>query len=520
MKNQENERNRGDTRKSEKLYHGITHLRDEIVEEAGNPARKEALSSTRCARRYSPWLRWGALAACLCAAVIGLWALRGFDASSGQEGGGNSMANGTAQFLAAEAVYPTMAAYPEEDKYLTPTGELKDEFNDDYHAWWEDVRARRDQPEAHSAGLDAFLQKSVRQFLSGAGDRNRVYSPLNVYLALGMLAEVTGGESRAQILDLLGADSMEALREQASAVWNTSYRDDGVTKSVLASSLWLDDDFPYTQSTLNTLAETYYASTYQGDMGTEAYNQALRDWLNTQTGGLLSDQAAGLALDPEAVLALATTIYFRAKWSNEFYEGNTSSETFHAPSGDMACDFMHQEGSRDYFWGDRFSSVSQRLENGGAMWFLLPDGGSTPEDLLNDTEALSFISGAWGTWENQKDMMVSLSVPKFDVSSEQNLLPGLAALGVTDVQDWERADFSSLTPQPNGLILSQASHAARAAIDEEGCTAAAYTVMTTDGAGMPMGETIDFTLDRPFLFVITGSNGLPLFTGIVNQPVQ
>ena len=87
MKNQGNERNRGDTRKSEKLYHGITHLRDEIVEEAGNPVREEALSSTRCARRYSPWLRWGALAACLCAAVIGLWALRGFDASSGQEGG-------------------------------------------------------------------------------------------------------------------------------------------------------------------------------------------------------------------------------------------------------------------------------------------------------------------------------------------------------------------------------------------------------------------------------------------------
>ena len=209
----------------------------------------------------------------------------------------------------------------------------------------------------------------------------------------------------------------------------------------------------------------------------------------------------------------------RTEWNWTEYRitlENTSSETFHAPSGDMACDFMHQEGSRDYFWGDRFSSVSQRLENDGAMWFLLPDEGVTPEDLLNDPEVLSFLTGAWETWENQKDMMVNLSVPKFDVSSDQNLLSGLEALGVTAVLNRETADFSPLTPQP----LSQASHAARAAIDEEGCTAAAYTVMALSGGGEPMGETIDFTLDRPFLFVITGSNGLPLFTGIVNRPVQ
>ena len=31
-------------------------------------------------------------------------------------------------------------------------------------------------------------------------------------------------------------------------------------------------------------------------------------------------------------------------------------------------------------------------------------------------------------------------------------------------------------------------------------------------------ETVDFTLDRPFLFVITGIDGAPLFAGVVNQP--
>jgi hypothetical protein len=34
---------------------------------------------------------------------------------------------------------------------------------------------------------------------------------------------------------------------------------------------------------------------------------------------------------------------------------------------------------------------------------------------------------------------------------------------------------------------------------------------------MPLQDEIDFVLDRPFLFVITGEDGLPLFIGIVNQ---
>ena len=49
--------------------------------------------------------------------------------------------------------------------------------------------------------------------------------------------------------------------------------------------------------------------------------------------------------------------------------------------------------------------------------------------------------------------------------------------------------------------------------------AAAFTVMAMSGAAAPPDEIeeIDFTVDRPFLFVIMSSDNLPLFTGIVNR---
>ena len=68
-------------------------------------------------------------------------------------------------------------------------------------------------------------------------------------------------------------------------------------------------------------------------------------------------------------------------------------------------------------------------------------------------------------------------------------------------------------------ILTKAQHDVRVMIDEEGCTAAAYTVLLIDETGMPLKEEVDFVLNRPFLFVITSEVGLPLFVGIVNHPV-
>ena len=52
-------------------------------------------------------------------------------------------------------------------------------------------------------------------------------------------------------------------------------------------------------------------------------------------------------------------------------------------------------------------------------------------------------------------------------------------------------------------------------IDEEGVTAASFTAIIGAGATMPPEEEMDFVLDRPFAFVITGLDGLPLLTGTV-----
>lgn len=411
----------------------------------------------------------------------------------------------------AEAVYPEMPPYPNEMDYS---------FDKDYDAWRSAKRAQRDQYEGYREGLDGFFAASIQEYLSAAEGKNRAYSPLNVFMALSMLAEITDGESRGQILELLGKTDIESLRQQAKAIWNANYSDDGALTSVMASSVWLNEDVSFVQETMDSLAENYYASSYKGTMGSPEFNAALQDWLNEQTGGLLKDQAANVEMDPETILALATTVYFRAKWSSEFNENNTTEGLFHLPTAedeDVTVDFMHKSGSRHYYWGDKFSSVSLGFEGGGSMKFVLPDEGVSVDELLADAEAMDYMLSREG-WENSKYLIVNMSVPKFDVVSDIDLSAGLKNMGVTDVFDANVSDFTPMTADMDGIFLSKAQHAARVTIDEEGCTAAAYTVMMAAGSAMPPEEEVDFVLDRPFIFVLTSMDGLPLFTGVVNNP--
>ncbi len=402
-------------------------------------------------------------------------------------------------FLVVRAEYPAQVQYDAED----------------YEPWYVERMERQERYPVRPETLDGFLTAALPKLLAGGGE-NRVCSPLNIYLALAMAAEISGGESRAQLLSLLDADSLETLEDRADALWNANYRDDGTVVSILAGSLWMrDDDTPCLKGTVQTLRDVYHASSYRGDMGDARYTQALREWLNEQTGGQLQDAAENVTLDPQTMLELLTTVYFRARWLDRFDAANTSPAVFHAPRGDVECDFMNMEFAD--FWVYRaahFTAVQHSLENAGEMWFLLPDEGVTPEDLLADPEAVAFLNS--GNWEQCEWYYGKLALPKLDVTSELELSETLKAFGVTDVFDPSRADLSALFEQADGTALTEVQHAARLVMDEEGVTATAFTAMGY-GAGGPALE-MDFILNRPFLFKLSLDGTTPLFVGVVNQP--
>lgn len=420
----------------------------------------------------------------------------------------------TNAYALAFAVTPTLSPRPNEAEYMEK-GDW-DAYDQAYSAWRADQNALHDQPEGYADSLDGYFQSSIPLLLDG--NENAVCSPVNIYMALAMLAETTQGDSRAQILSLFGADSIESLRTQAGQVWNAHYNDDGVSELLLANSLWLSAQETYDMNTVRTLADSYYTDVFQGTFGTEDLDERLHTWLNEHTKNLLSDSVNDEHFTADTVLALASTIYYRANWQDDFNEANNIEDDFTTEDGTTrTVTYMRQTDINSYYRGENYGAIALSLMDGSKMWLVLPDEGTTVQDVLQagDVTALVLANGEGFSREYCK---VKLRLPKFDVCANIDLKDALPQLGITDVFDATRADFSPILPETSAH-LDAATHVARVKIDEEGVEAAAYTLLLVDrSVAIDDTKEVEFYLDRPFLFYITSSDSLPLFAGAVYEP--
>ena len=331
------------------------------------------------------------------------------------------------------------------------------------------------------------------------------------------------GESRAQILSLLGLDDTELAQSAGNYIWRNLYGETSTGRTQLASSIWLKEGVPYNEETLATLAQQYLASTFSAPMGEKKTDSAIAEWINENTGGLLRDASGSIETKPETVMMLLSTLYFKDQWRDEFWEKETKKDTFTAADGaQQTVDFMHLTQDRaDYCRGENFTVAQLSFRGGQTMRFLLPDEGTTLERLLADDTVVGGLM--------IYDMGVSLpsgkliwSVPKFDVSSDLELTDALKALGVTDVFDFDKSDFSPLIDEEKfdeSVAVMRVQHAARVKIDEKGCEAAAFTAVRGDAQSAAPEDlpVVEMNLNRPFAFMITGVDGLPLFLGTVNS---
>lgn len=500
--------------KNKKLAESLNEIDDRYLAEAAAPKAR---------RPY-----WIAAVAAILALIIVISVISGpqadpgethmnMDASpnpSGTSGPTSSIDMSAVQnlpgLLAAPSL-PTLVSYPRFDEY---NGDYV-AFDAAMSAWRKSQQEQFDQPDGYADSLTDFFIRSNREFLSG--EENQAFSPVNVYLAMAMLAETTGGTSRQEILDLFGAASIEQLRQQADYLWNAHYNNDGQTTLLLANSLWLHNTYTFHQDTVDRLSSLYAASVFSDDLRTEEANQQLRTWLNAMTGGLLQDQAGNTKFPEYAVFALASTIYFKAGWEREFPEALTKDDTFHAPSGDISATFMGNRLEEYCYYGSNFSAIRLQLTGNNNMWIILPDEGVTVAEVLAGEEYLRMTLDP-DSWSNRTEASIHVTLPKFDISSQSDLVDGMKNLGLCHIFDHDLSDFSPLTSDSDRLAVTQINHAARVAIDEKGIIAAAYTVIFGEDESLPPSEKLDFIVDRPFLFVVSSRDHLPLFSGVVTEP--
>jgi len=362
---------------------------------------------------------------------------------------------------------------------------------------------------------DAAFGADLYGRLPDAG--NLVFSPASIATALRLVLLGARGETAAQVataLHLAGPDDAGPGLQAVSALLRDLAAGDLTLRA--PNTMWLEAGLPLQPGFTAALAAIAVAAVHEADFrrAAEQARREINQFIADQTAGKISDLLGPGVIGADTSLVLASAVYLRAAWAHPFPAGATQDAPFHPdPGTQVAVPTMRVRATLRYRRGDGYQAVE--LPYAGArlgMVIVLPDGspGQVPVQPARDPGSL--LAGL-------SPRKVSLTLPRFRVTSGFALRPVLAALGMPQAFSRE-ADFSGITIAQR-LRIDEVVHKAYIDVNEEGTEAAAATAVVMTAAARIQGgqPPVEVIVDRPFLFAITDSrSGLPLFLGRVTDP--
>ena len=373
------------------------------------------------------------------------------------------------------------------------------------------------------AGFNGFGLDLHRGLPSGG---NTFISPLSIGAALAALILGARGQTAAELVRVLGlqgtaedtARSMAELRrileprKTEEETWNdetdafeTAMRE--TFRLSLATGLFVEEAYPLHTAFCDALTEAFGAEFLSVTFANrEATADRVNTWVADKTEDRITDLVSPDSLLPDMRLILASAVYFKARWADQFAEEVTRPKPFHLLPGagtvSVEVPMMASQGTFLY-WKSESSDVEALgidYEEGLSMLVVLPATGRFAEVEAGLSADLLARIQAGAEWTR-----VDLELPRFEVRFETSLADVLRELGLQAAFDVASADFGGITPDPDGLVLSEAIHQAWLKVDEHGTEAAAATALMAVGAGMIEEEPpqpIPFVVDRPFYFFI------------------
>ncbi len=363
--------------------------------------------------------------------------------------------------------------------------------------------------------VNRFTQKTLAKILGNTEDQNSVYSPASLFLSLATLTEITGDEAKAEILKSAGFTDAAQMQEQAKQLWDVTQSDFLHGKFQMANSIWLDSDVSYKEAPLKRLATEYYASSFQGTMGNEDYEELLRNWIKKETGGMSATDGEENFFTSNTFFAFLNAFYLHTEWASPFNEEHNFTAPFYGANGEETVEYMTNQDVYDVFQGEHFSALTKQASYGELVIFL-PEKGTDTEQLLKDQAFLSHLTDP--TYRGNMDTMCfrKLVLPKFDVASSLSLIQPLQRLGIQKIFKDDAENFAPLLEENQEGCVQKFTQDIRFTVDEKGCIAAGYTFYDGQYKSAGAGTGEDFIVDRPFVFSIR-YKGIPLFIGVVNN---
>ena len=264
-----------------------------------------------------------------------------------------------------------------------------------------------------------------------------------------------------------------------------------------------------------------YVEGLKAKFGAEAHElqstdpKPINEWAKEKTFGRIPTLLNG-ELDPLTVLVLVNTVFFKGSWATVFDVALTKKSAFKGFSSSLPCDMMYKkEKNIAYMENDTYQAV--RLPYGDKQtWatIMLPK----KEGAGALSAVAASVDKAWAALDGElRRVEVELSLPRFKLSAGGSMKAALRELGLKDAFD-SSGGFLKMSEDPR-VRLSEVVHKATLEVNEEGTVAAAATgaSMIPTSLRLPL-PAVKMTVDRPFLFMLSDSDGTIYFLGQIVAP--
>ena len=383
------------------------------------------------------------------------------------------------------------------------------------------MRTMRDQPATLTAAAeadDAFGADLFRLLTEDSAQT--VFSPASVACALQMALCGARGETAAELARALHLDAAssaaDGLRLLTSLLGDVAAR--GLVTFRAPNTMWVQSGLALQPQFTAQLQDAAAVTAHDADF--DAAPEAARGEINRviaeQTAGKIADLLPPGSINRRSRLVLANAVYLKAAWAQTFDEKATADAPFYPDGQDrpsVTVRMMHGTAARSYLSRDGYQAVLLPYADARlAMAVVLPD---RPLATLSPIIAADGLRGLLaGATRHQ----VTLSLPKFRLEAQFNLIPVLQQLGVR-LAFTNDADFGGITEDAE-LLITTIAHEAYIDVNERGTEAAAATAVGfLAAAAMRPPPKVTVTVDRPFLFAIVDmTTWLPLFLGQVSHP--
>ena len=351
-------------------------------------------------------------------------------------------------------------------------------------------------------------------------DKNYMFSPLSVKMALALAANGAEGDTKNEILNTLGIKNLDEFNALSKDLIKRYSKTDVLCLNI-ANSIWINKD--KTKQNFSNDFKSLATEYYNADVKTVDNKNAAGDinaWVKDKTNGKIP-QIIDNADNFWAMLINA--IYFKGAWENEFSTYLTKPDEFTNADGTKTqTDFMNKTSWIPYAETksakiielpyknrvDKFSDSGEYIGTDSfddidvSMYLMLADSGINTEQELHVA-----ING-----KSFERTYTKLSMPKFKIEYSDRLNDTLKNIGIQTAFNTKTARFEKMFDSGN-MWFTDTIHKTFISVDEKGTEAAAVTAIGMAGASLPP-EPIELKFNKPFYFAIRdNTSGEILFMG-------